>query len=67
MRDGFDVEGVCEGWSVDIASVLADKPAKDGEQVEKIQPTGGALEVYEDTISDPKRVSLTTRSVLTIF
>ena len=50
------MEGVCEGWSVDIASVLADKPAQDGEQVEKKQPAGGALEVYEDTVSDPKRV-----------
>jgi hypothetical protein len=58
LRDGFDVEGVCEGWGVDIASVLAAKPEKDGEEVEKRQPVGGALEVYEDTVSDPKRVSL---------
>ena len=64
LRDGFDVEGVCEGWSVDIASVLTDKPAKDGEQVEKKQSAGGALEVYEDTISDPKRVSQTNEVCL---
>ena len=67
LRDGFDVEGVCEGWSVDIASALADKSAKDGEQVEEKQLAGGALEVYEDTVSDPKRVPLTTRSVLIVF
>jgi hypothetical protein len=48
LREGFDVEGVCGGWSVDIASVLS----KDTEKKEG----GGALEVYEDTISDPKRV-----------
>jgi hypothetical protein len=47
LRDGFDVEGVCGGWSVDLASAL--KP-------EENQPIGGALEVYEDTVSDPKRV-----------
>ena len=49
LRDGFDVEGVCQGWSVDIASLLSenDVAKKEG---------GGALEVYEDTVSDPKRV-----------
>jgi hypothetical protein len=65
LRDGFDVEGVCEGWSVDIASVLAGKP-ENGE-VEKKQPEGGALEVYEDTVSDPKRVSAIKEGVLIIL
>ena len=59
LRDGFDVSGVCQGWSADIASVLADKTPKDQDS-EKTQPVGGALEVYEDTISDPKRVRTTT-------
>jgi len=44
LRDGFDVEGVCTGWSVDLANVLEHK-----------ESSGGALEVYEDTVSDPKR------------
>jgi dynein light intermediate chain 1, cytosolic len=52
LRDGFDVEGVCAGWGVDIASVL--RP--DSEDSEKKQQNGGALEVYEDTVADPKRV-----------
>jgi dynein light intermediate chain 1, cytosolic len=56
LRDGFDVEGVCEGWSVDIASVLADKHPKQDEEQEIKQSGGGSLEVYEDTITDPKRV-----------
>jgi hypothetical protein len=46
LRDGFDVEGVSAGWSVDLSSVLGDSKVADQ----------GALEVYEDTISDPKRV-----------
>jgi hypothetical protein len=48
LRDGFDVEGVCAGWSVDLASIL--DTHKNDETI------GGSLEVYEDTISDPKRV-----------
>ena len=45
LRDGFDVEGVSAGWSADLSSVLGDKNFDQG-----------ALEVYEDTVSDPKRV-----------
>lgn len=55
LRDGFDVEGVCEGWSVDLASKLNLDTVTDS------QTSGGALEVYEDTISDPKRVSFLSR------
>jgi dynein light intermediate chain 1, cytosolic len=47
LRDGFDVEGVCEGWSVDLASILESKSEF---------KNGGALEVYEDTVVDPNRV-----------
>jgi len=47
LRDGFDVDGVCEGWSVDLASILDSHPSS---------KNGGALEVYEDTVSDPNRV-----------
>jgi len=49
LRDGFDVKGVCDGWSVDLASILGSK--SDTEKT-----NGGALEVYEDTVLDPKRV-----------
>jgi hypothetical protein len=54
LREGFDVEGVCGGWSVDLASVLKPKL----EEQDKKEPIGGALEVYEDTVFDPRKVSL---------
>jgi dynein light intermediate chain 1 len=52
LRDGFDVEGVCTGWSVDLASILGKQDSS--------ETIGGALEVYEDTIADPKRVGHST-------
>lgn len=52
LRDGFDVEGVCEGWSVDLASKLNPDTLPESQA-----GGGGALEVYEDTIPDPKRVT----------
>lgn len=54
LRDGFDVEGVSEGWSVDIANILSSQRPQDVD--DQTQVIGGALEVYEDTVSDPKRV-----------
>ena len=64
LRDGFDVEGVCEGWGVDLASKL------NPDTITESEAGGGALEVYEDTVSDPKRVRPLSlyvfRSVLTV-
>ena len=58
LRDGFDVEGVCEGWSVDLASKL------NPDTVAEFQAGGGALEVYEDTVPDPKRVISSDNTVI---
>lgn len=44
LREGFDVEGINSGWSVDISTRQAEP---EGE--------GGAVEVYEDVIKDSKR------------
>jgi dynein light intermediate chain 1, cytosolic len=52
LRDGFDVEGVCDAWSVDLAQVLG---SEEGDK-ESSPSGGGALEVYEETVFDPKRV-----------
>jgi len=52
LRDGFDVEGVCDAWSVDLAQVLG---SEEGDK-ENNPSGGGALEVYEETVFDPKRV-----------
>lgn len=45
LREGFDVEGINVGWSVDIAP--------SGELEGEIE--GGAVEIYEDVIKDTKR------------
>ena len=52
LRDGFDVEGVCEAWSVDLAQVLGSNERNE----EEVGSGGGALEFYEETVFDPKRV-----------
>lgn len=45
LRDGFDVEQVSEGWSVDIA------------QEDDEESTHGAVALYEETIQDPRTTS----------
>ncbi|KAL7276521.1 hypothetical protein RUND412_000480 [Rhizina undulata] len=44
LREGFDVEGVHSGWSIDISPHSGDGDTE-----------GGAVEVYEDVIKDSKR------------
>jgi dynein light intermediate chain 1 len=44
LREGFDVEGINSGWSVDISP-----------HVEEPESEGGAVEVYEDVIKESKR------------
>ena len=61
LRDGFDVEAVNKGWSVDIEE--AHKPISNGqtngtvavppEEAETTTVAGGAVATYEDTIYDP--------------
>jgi dynein light intermediate chain 1, cytosolic len=58
LREGFDVEGINTGWSIDIEESRSSR-ASDGEVNREFgydQPEekpGGALAVYEATIRDP--------------
>lgn len=61
LREGFDVEGVNQGWSIDIdepLKVTADVATKgmNGQVVKDDQPSqkpAGAVAHYEETIRDP--------------
>ena len=50
LRDGFDVEQVSEGWSIDIA------------QGDDEDSAHGAVALYEETIQDP-RITSAARTV----
>lgn len=45
LGEAFDVEGICNGWSVDIS----------GFQTIQDDVDGGAVEIYEDVIKDSMR------------
>lgn len=47
LREGFDVEGISNGWSIDIS---APSDSASSHEVE-----GGAVDVYEEVVKDPKR------------
>lgn len=49
LREGFDVEGIHSGWSLDINGGGGDDAAAAGET------EGGAVEVYEEVIKDTSR------------
>ncbi len=58
LRDGFDVEAVNKGWSLDIEElrepVSNETDETDDATVDDEYPVpGGAVEAYEDTIRDP--------------
>jgi dynein light intermediate chain 1 len=61
LREGFDVEGVNQGWSIDIQNTLdrtADFAKKGingqaGEDEQPSQEPAGAVAHYEETIRDP--------------
>ncbi|CZR63838.1 related to dynein light intermediate chain 2 [Phialocephala subalpina] len=70
LRDGFDVEAINKGWSLDIEETdnfvpepqtngTDDHPATD-EDVPQIE--GGAVEVYEENIRDPSLDALQAAS-----
>ncbi|RPA74517.1 hypothetical protein BJ508DRAFT_243855 [Ascobolus immersus RN42] len=48
MRDGFDVEGINKGWSIDIE--LPSEP----EAIEAEDPDGSVVIMYEEAIRDPR-------------
>ncbi|TVY56996.1 Cytoplasmic dynein 1 light intermediate chain, partial [Lachnellula suecica] len=59
LRDGFDVEAINNGWSLDIEDSLEPSPTSEtnGSAPEKenaVKRTGGAVEAYEETIRDPR-------------
>ncbi|RPB05217.1 hypothetical protein L873DRAFT_1825387 [Choiromyces venosus 120613-1] len=45
LREGFDVEGIGSGWSIDISPGSTDQHGVED----------GAVEIYEEVIKDPKR------------
>jgi dynein light intermediate chain 1 len=56
LREGFDVEAVNKGWSVDIEEYP--EPASNGHTngslpKETVAVPGGAVTIYEETIRDP--------------
>jgi dynein light intermediate chain 1, cytosolic len=58
LREGFDVEGVNQGWSIDIEQPLnpTSDAATKGQAGEDGQPSEepvGAVALYEETIRDP--------------
>lgn len=57
LREGFDVEAVNQGWSLDIATV-------DVAENENTATPGGALIMYEEMITDPTKD--TTSSAIAI-
>lgn len=48
LREGFDVEGVNTGWSIDIQEATLS-----GDEEEQYEE-GSALAIYEETIQDPR-------------
>ncbi|TVY45635.1 Cytoplasmic dynein 1 light intermediate chain [Lachnellula subtilissima] len=66
LRDGFDVEAISNGWSVDIEESfeLIPNGNTNGEatRIETSKRSGGAVEAYEETIRDPRLDALQATS-----
>lgn len=63
LRDGFDVEAINKAWSVDIEESIETNPDPNGapnheEVAQSSNASGGAVEVYEERIRDPRRDAL---------
>lgn len=55
IREGFDLEGVSKGWSIDIAEPLSPTTSNgDAEAPEE----RGCIAIYEETVRDPRLDSL---------
>jgi dynein light intermediate chain 1 len=53
LREGFDVEAVSKGWSVDIAESHEYLNSDLAGDAEAMPTVGGAVDLYEDSIRDP--------------
>lgn len=66
LRDGFDVEAISNGWSVDIEESIELIPSgnTNGEatEINSSKRSGGAVEAYEETIRDPRLDALQATS-----
>lgn len=66
LRDGFDVEAINNGWSLDIeeAPEQISNSETNGEATEyrSSKKSGGAVETYEETIRDPRLDALQATS-----
>ncbi|TVY57745.1 hypothetical protein LCER1_G000666 [Lachnellula cervina] len=66
LRDGFDVEAISNGWSVDIEESIELIPSGNinGEatEINSSKRSGGAVEAYEETIRDPRLDALQATS-----
>lgn len=63
LREGFDVDGISRGWSVDIQQPGPTIPDPDTEGTDDQTPpkngeTNRVIQIYEDTIGDPRRDSI---------
>lgn len=63
LRDGFDVEAINKAWSVDIEESIEPNPDSNGapdheEVAQPVNVSGGAVEIYEERIRDPRRDAL---------
>jgi len=70
LREGFDVEAVNKGWSLDIEESY--EPSSNGhingsapEDVEPPRAVGGAVETYEEIIRDPSLDALSATTTET--
>jgi dynein light intermediate chain 1 len=66
LREGFDVEAVNKGWSIDIEEPLESKPDENycGPSVKETEtPPGGSVWIYEETIRDPSLDALQATTV----
>jgi dynein light intermediate chain 1, cytosolic len=61
MREGFDVEGLSESWSVEIQGPMQTQQNGDSEANTNGQEEATAVSIYEDTIRDPEKDSLLRR------
>lgn len=63
LREGFDVDGISKGWSVDIQQPGPTIPNPDtegtgGQTPPKNGEINRVVQIYEDTIKDPRRDSI---------
>lgn len=62
LREGFDVDGISKGWSVDIQhpgpTLNSDTEGTEGQTPPKNEDISQTVQVYEDNIRDPRRESI---------